>query len=452
MADALEERDKALQKHREELEIRVQERTRELEEERNKLRAIIDNVPNAFLLVDKSGIIQAASQNFRTLGGFEGINLIGRQCEPALWKQSFCNECLVEQVFKTGEVLRKENQQIKADGSTRWIEQIAVPVTAVSGVEAAIEILTDITERKNLESKLIRSEKLATTGEMSAVIAHELRNSLTSLKMILQVLQESRDLNDEDFESLKVSLDSVYRMEQVVNDLLQFARPRPINRTPSNINDVVRAGIDMARHELERKRIEITLDLFEELPSLFIDAKFLEEALVNLILNSIQAINEKGTIHVETSLFQLPKTVTDTFIENRWNVRGAEQSKDPGMAVSKTKSQLNNRILMNPGEDMSTETFEQKSIKLVLNSGMPVVRIVVRDNGAGIPVSKQARIFDPFYTTKLNGTGLGLSLVKRIVNEHAGVIDFSSQPGQGTAFTMMIPLDDNHVQTVTLAE
>lgn len=449
MADALEERDRAIQHHQEELEIRVQERTRELEEERNKLRAIIDNVPSAFLLVDKNRIIQAASQNLRTMGGFEKFNFVGRHCDPVLWKQSFCSQCLVEKAFESGKVVKKENQHLKADGSFGWIEQIAVPVTGVSGVEAAIEILTDITERKNLESKLIRSEKLATTGEMAAVIAHELRNSLTSLKMILQVLQESRRLNEEDLESLAVSLDSVGCMEQVVNDLLQFARPRPMNRTPSNLNDVVRASIDMARHELERKGIEINLKLDEDLPSLIIDPKFLEEALLNLILNSIQAINEKGKIHIQTSVFQLPQTLTDTFIENRWNVRGTHEWDEAELAASHFKTRkADYRISMNSNENSSSEMPEQRTIRLVLTGGTTVVRIVVKDNGAGIPVSEQARIFDPFYTTKLNGTGLGLSLVKRIVNQHRGIIDFFSQPGEGTTFTMMIPLDDDHAQTL----
>ncbi len=449
MADALEERDKALMHHQEKLEMRVRERTRELEEERNKLRAIIDNVPSAFLLVDKNRIIQAASQNFRQIGGFGYRNIVGKYCEPGLWQQSFCQECLIEQVFEKGQVIKRERQKIKSDGSVWWIEQITVPIKGSSGVEAVIEILTDITERKSLESQLIRSEKLATTGEMAAVIAHELRNSLTSLKMILQMFYEADRLNNDDRESLGVSLDSIHRMEQVVNDLLQFARPRRIRKEQAQVNDVVKASIDMAKHELDRKGIKTMLHLDESLPPISVDSKFLEEALVNLILNGIQAVDGKGHIELRTSLFRLTEPRTDTFIQNRWET---ENNQDPNSTEDFSPSKLLTQTLPDTPYHSEPEILQQQSVKLQLGAGMKVIRIEISDNGKGIPESMKKRIFDPFYTTKLNGTGLGLSLVKRIVNEHKGIIDFISKPGEGTKFVILIPVNDLEAKFIKLQD
>jgi len=453
MADALEERTRELQRHQAELEVRVRERTRELEEERNKLRAIVDNVPSAFLLVDKDGLIQTASQNFHELGGFRDTNLIGRLCEPHLWENTLCDECLFHQVIESGRSIKREIRQNLPDESIRWIEQITVPVYNQSKVESVIEILTDITERKRLEYQLIQSEKLATTGEIAAVIAHEVRNSLTSLKMILQLLRESGDMSEEELESLGVSLDSVGRMEQLVNDLLQFAQPRPVQKNEKQLNEIVRGSVNLVGHELERSGIKVDIDLQDDLPVIPVDQKYLEEALVNLLLNGIQSLNgTQGRIYVKTSLTTLSESTIDTFIENRWSTEALDE---PG-ETRETKRRPH--IPPHPaGErpfssEPDHQNIEQSTVNLVLPVGIQVIQVEIRDNGSGIPEEFVPRIFDPFFTTKLNGTGLGLSLVKRIINEHHGTIDFSTESGHGTTFRMLLPLNEQDVEVATLKE
>lgn len=436
MADALEERNRQLEEHRKELEERVEKRTRQLAGERNKLRAIIDNVPSAFMLVDKDRIIQTASENFRHIGGFQKDRLVGRYCEPDLWERSVCVDCMIPRAFETGKTLKRE-YHAQRDGRPRWVEQVIVPIKSNGKVNSVIEILTDITERKQLESQLIRLEKLATTGEMAAVIAHEMRNSVTSVKMILQLLYQSDRFDDEDMESLGVSLDSIGRMERVVNDLLHFAQPRPFAKTFYQINQVVEASLSIVQHQLEHHNIEVQQELDAELPGVSVDPRYLEEAFVNLMLNSIQALENTAhkMIRVATTTESLSTPFSDTFVDRDWQampgISGGEREPSPV-----------------PAEPVRAE-LEQRRIQITLEEGTPVLRVEIADNGPGVPEELSNRIFDPFYTTKSNGTGLGLSLVKRIINGHRGVLTYTSDSA-GTTFIALFPLIPESVEEYSL--
>ncbi len=292
------------------------------------------------------------------------------------------------------------------DGEERYLEQIAVPLKKDGEVETVLEILTDVTERKRLQEQLIRSEKLATTGEIAAVIAHEMRNSLTSVRMIMQLLTETDDMNDSDRESLQVALDSLSRMERVVKDLLQVARPAQLQKRPENINDILHDGIEFAKHQITRKGIDLEVKLESDLPDIELDREQIKEAVVNLILNASQAIEESGHIRICSRLKTLKKTLRDL-----GEVRVAAE------------------------ENVAVGVQE-----VLLKKGRQVVEVEVSDSGCGIPEEHLGRIFDPFFTTKVNGTGLGLSFVKRVVNEHGGIVTVESQTGKGSCFRIYIPV------------
>ena len=492
MAEAIQEREQQIVQHQEQLEHIVQQRTSELQEEKDKLRAILDNVPSAFLLLDKELRIQLASSNFEKVVGWKVGLVQGECCSMSLWEQDFCHHCPASIALQSGGIETALAVRKDRAGKDEYLEHIAVPIKKNGAVDAVLEIITNVTERKRLQEQLVRSEKLASTGEMAAVIAHEMRNALTSVKMILQLQMESeaveapnrkaapastalpllkimeagsapapppyrgmeagrcphpyihkvadsaplpkanreaergrgrsrpdqprsgpgrRDTHraePEGRESLGVALDSILRMESVVNELLQFSRPGILQRREENINRILDECIELSRGQLTSKHIRSTKIFDEALPLLPVDSERLKQAVINLLLNAAQAIHDNGEVTLRTSLISLSAEMRDyaSFYNN---------------------------------ED-SPESEDRLQIQeIILPRGAEVVRIDVQDTGCGIPHSQLQRIFDPFFTTKIDGTGLGLSLVKRIANELGGVVTVESQENKGSTFSIYLP-------------
>ncbi len=160
----------------------------------------------------------------------------------------------------------------------------------------------------------------------------------------------------------------------------------------------------------------------------------MEEVFINILLNCIQAIedNTDGLITVGTNMQTLSTSLSDTFLETYWESNESQEN-------------VGERRLPDEGGP-ARGVLRQRKLQLTMNESTSVVRVDIADNGHGIPEELGNRIFDPFYTTKFDGTGLGLSLAKRIVNGHRGVLSYYSEPGDHTRFTIFLPLEE---QTVT---
>ncbi|MFQ5825280.1 MAG: ATP-binding protein [bacterium] len=406
MAKSLEQREAEIAQHRKHLEQMVQARTRELEKEKNKLQVILDHVPSGLILVDKDFNILSASAAIKSIIGKPLEKVIGCLCYEITGCTKDRSICPIQRVFCSGKMESQFLHRVGPDGEERYLEQTAVPLKKDGRVETVLEIITDVTERKRLQDQLVRSEKLATTGEIAAVIAHEVRNSLTSVRMIMQLLNETERLNVSDHESLEVALDSLSRMENVVADLLQLARPAQLEKKLESINDILQDSIEFVEHQISGKGIELDVKLEPGLPDIELDREHLKEAMVNLILNASQAIEISGSICIHSRLNTLNKTLRD---------------------LGEVRVAAEENVVVGVQE-------------VVLEKGRQVVRVEVRDSGCGIPEEHLKRIFDPFFTTKVNGTGLGLSFVKRVVNEHGGIVTAESQLGKGSCFTIYIPV------------
>lgn len=263
-------------------------------------------------------------------------------------------------------------------------------------------------EEQLTKHKLIL-ERLATTGEMAAILAHEMRNSLTSIKMILQLQMESKNISTAELESLQVAVDSIYRLEKVVDDLLKFAKPAPPEFSPGSVNELIKEAVELSRHQLSKTGVKLRLFLNPDLPDIKLDPLHFKEVMVNLIINAIHASKKEGVIEISTDKTVLNKTLID------FKLNGSTMSKGSVLDV--------------PMEEIRLEKDSE------------AICIKVSDTGEGISGENLSRIFDPFFTTKLNGTGLGLSLVKRIVNTHGGIITVKSQLGKGTDFFIYLPVE-----------
>jgi signal transduction histidine kinase len=237
-------------------------------------------------------------------------------------------------------------------------------------------------ELKESQNTLRRADRLSSLGLLTAGLAHEIRNPLVAIRTFTQLLPERYEDAEfrEGFQGL--ALKEVDRICGLINDLLSFARPSRPNIAEENMNDVVDGITRILETEAKEKSVEITRNLGANLPRVWIDREQLKQVFMNIILNAIQAMKAGGSIFIST------RTVSRNDAEH---------------------------------------------------SGQ-LVQVEIRDTGVGIPPENLERIFDPFFTSKEEGSGLGLSISHQIIQEHGGYFTVESQVGVGTTFFINLPI------------
>ena len=350
------------------LEEMVRERTAEVEYLNTYKELILSTLNDYIRVVDpKEKVIQYESLKIKNAFG----NGVGKRCYSFWDKDRECENCISIKAIEDGIVVEKEE-----DSGERRYFVTAIPLKNRDGSMSAIEVITDITEKKNLEEEVERSRRLAALGEISAHVAHEIRNPLYIIKMGADLLAEQCSLEHKGEDVLKVMKRGVASLEGLVNDILDFSRPYKPTWAKADIKQLVEESVEEMASTVGSSAIELKKELPKEDISLWIDVMRFKSILKNLISNSIQAIKTEGKIRISVT----------------------------------TK-----------------------------NSG-DVIHIEVSDNGQGIPESDLNRVFDPFFTTKTKGTGLGMCIVKKITDMHGGNIDIQSEVGKGTAVTINLPI------------
>jgi signal transduction histidine kinase len=259
---------------------------------------------------------------------------------------------------------------------------------------AIVHYLKDVTSQKQLEQQLIRTDRLASLGTLVAGIAHEINNPLGIIAGYSEaLLDRSADKTlgtireFEDFpEYLKTIHNEIFRCKTILKSLLEFARPSGGTFREIDINELIKEVLLLLKHRTARLKHSLQLDLTREIPKIYADAGSLRQLLMNLLLNAIYFTPEGGSIFIKTE-----------------------------------------------ADDISNEDS--------LHGSARRIRISVGDTGAGIPGNIIDKIFDPFFTTKPvgEGTGLGLTISHKIVEEHLGTIYVKSEPGKGTRFIIELP-------------
>jgi signal transduction histidine kinase len=258
-------------------------------------------------------------------------------------------------------------------------EDIELLSTLANQMAIAIENARLYEDLKRSKSYIRRADRLASLGTLSAGLAHEIRNPLVAIKTFTQLLPER--LNDEEFLNKFVGIASgeVDRIALLINELLDFARPSEPKLEYEDINSVLDGIILLVSTETKRKQINIIKSYSENLPPVQIDREQIKQVFLNILLNAIEATPEDGSITVKT------------------------------------------RSFMKPG-------------------GEPYIQIEFTDTGCGIPSEKLEEIFNPFFTTKSAGSGLGLSISHQIVEDHKGYIHVESVLNKGSSFFINLPL------------
>lgn len=412
MADSLESHVNVLNEHRTRLEEMVEHRTVELRDEKNKLQAIIDNVPSAFVLLDHELRILTASSAFNRLTGRRIEEVVGIDCREVFCEGGFCRECICESALTTGEIRNNVYRIYNNDGNEQYIEHVAIPLKKNGQNASVLEVITDVTERKKMEEYLLQSEKMISMGKISAVVAHSFRNSLTSTKMILQLHRESQKLTNREKSSLDVALESIEQMENIVSNLLNFSRPRPMERKRVQLNILISESIDFIRIQAERNNINLDFVKDNSVPPVYLDEARFQEALVNILLNAIDAIKNKDGEGEENRIWLETKTVV-----LKENIRNLSYS-----GIFEGRSGISG-----PKE-------------IILKQDTTCALVEIRDTGCGIDEGNLKKIFEPFFTTKIGGTGLGLPIVMQTINALGGVVKVQSEKNKETTFSIYLPM------------
>ena len=250
------------------------------------------------------------------------------------------------------------------------------------GVAASIGVTL---QNSQIYERMKERDRLAALGQMAAGLAHEIRNPLGSIKGAAQYLRpvegQTADAGTREF--LDIIVEEVDRLNKIVSQFLDYARPYRGDQSPLDVNDVVRKTINLFEKERTGSRVEIGMNLLDGLPPVRADAQQLRQVFLNLTINAFDAMAQGGRLQISTSL-------------RRSTRRGA------------------------------TAAF---------------LEVRFRDDGVGIPPADLRNLFIPFFTTKEKGTGLGLPISQRIIENHGGTIEVRSQPGSGSTFTVLLPVE-----------
>jgi signal transduction histidine kinase len=253
-----------------------------------------------------------------------------------------------------------------------------IGLLAVSFNEMSAKMAVDIEQLRQLNTQLIRTEKLAAAGTLAAGVAHEVNNPLASISSLIQILQTRTGGDEEMREMLRLISTQIDRITQVTRDMMEFARARPPQRSPQDLKQIVEAGIRLASFDKAFQQLRVQTEFDQDLPPVRADADQLQQVVLNLLLNARDAMPNGGEMKI--------------------------------------------RVLYQVATD-----------DLVMDFG---------DNGPGIALEHRAHIFDPFFTTKPagQGTGLGLAVCYGIITAHGGRIEVHTNHGRGTLFRITLPL------------
>jgi len=274
------------------------------------------------------------------------------------------------------------NLSYKFNKDVYYHEDIEMLTTLANQAAIAIENARLFEDLKKSKSYIRRADRLASLGTLTAGLAHEIRNPLVAIKTLIQLLPER--LEDEEFRNhfLSIAAGEVDRISHLINELLDFARPSSPKLEFEDVNSILDGMILLVSTESKKKHIHVDKQYAPDLPSVKVDREQIKQVFLNVLLNAIEATPENGEITVKT------------------------------------------RSFLKPG-------------------GEPYLQVEFKDTGCGIPHEYLEEIFNPFYTTKTTGSGLGLSISNQIVLDHKGYIDVESQVSKGTSFVINLPVDQD---------
>ena len=337
-------------------------------------RSLFESTGTSLLILDENFQIKLVNKAFEALSGLGRNDLVGKRSFVSFFK----NEKINLDSFKQDIQKTQSNWEYAFTADNGDVKQVHLIITPLPASTDFLVSLINMTRERELERKLYRSEELAAIGELSAGIAHEIRNPLVSILTSVGLLKEEEAISDEGRQLLDVVKEESDHLAAIVDDFLQFAKPKKPNIEPEDIHQLLRDAIKRV-NEWNEKEVKWAESYDSRLINVCLDRYQIQQVITNLIMNAIDAVDQNGLIKIKTSF--------------------------------------------------------------VKYEGIPHARIQISDTGIGIAEENLSKIFQPFYSTKEKGTGMGLAICRRIIEEHGGEIQVKSQMEKGTTFSVFIPVE-----------
>jgi len=365
--------------------VKIRKIISELSTEKELYKLVFDSLIEGVIVTNRDNKVILANRTMKEFISMPIERIYSREIE-------YCNfdpeikEVLDEALAENEKVVDREIHLGRTD---QRIILSVLPLLSRGEAEGHVIIFVDITEKRQREMQLRQAEGLAALTTLSAGVAHEIKNPLTSIDIHIQLLKKElakyESEETKNMENLLVIVkEEVDRLNSIVQDFLFAVRPMSMSSSMENINEIVKEMVQFLRYEVEEQDIDFVLDLDKDLPPVMVDPKYLKQAFLNIIKNAIEAIHESGEIHIKTD-------TTD--------------------------------------------------------DGDVAVHII--DNGEGIPEDRMGKIYDPYFTTKKFGSGLGLVIVFKIIKELGGKLKVQSKEGVGTHFSIELPVLEKKKKLLT---
>jgi two-component system sensor histidine kinase HydH len=334
---------------------------------------IVESLPMGLIATDEHGRVAVFNETAETVLGNPASGILGNKAAlalpPDLWK-------LIDRIEKKGPVIENDFECRTGPKTTVPLRVSAARLRGDgSKFLGYVLIFRDLTEVRRLQQELERNKRLASLGNLAAGVAHEIRNPLSSIKGFATYFRDRLKDRPEDQSTATTLIQEVERLDRVIGQLLEFARPSRLKIQSVRMADLVRHSLKLIEADVRAKHIKVQSDVPDDLPLIPMDGDRINQVLLNCYLNAIQAMEEGGTLRVQIGR----------------------------------------------------------------NDTQGYTKISVSDNGRGIDSEDLDRIFDPYFTTKSDGTGLGLAIVHKIVEAHGGEVDVESLANRGTIITLTIP-------------
>lgn len=358
------------------------------EDEVRKLYRAVEQSPSIVMLTDRYGHIEYVNPKFTEVTGYSQEDVIGEN--PRILKSGETSVDEYGRLWQTvldGNEWRGEFHNQRKNGELYWE---SASISALRGPDGEITdiiaVKEDITQRKQLEMEveernreLARNQAFTAMGRMASMIAHDLRNPLSSVKMGLQIL--SKQVTDERRELGQIALDQIYYMENILTDMLAYARPEAVKTDWVSLDKLLDVTLGSLQKQVDEARVEVAVRYQSGLPTIPADANKLRQVFSNLIINALQSVElePEGNRHLYIStMLQLAESGT-------------------------------------------------------------AIQVEVCDNGAGLGEAEPEKLFEPFYTTRTRGTGLGLAIVRQIIEQHGGSVKLIQRAAGGACAQVVLP-------------
>ena len=350
-----------------------------LENMRSYTSNIIESMTSGLVSLDADGHVVTVNAGARSILGLDGGFVDAVDVDDVMRVETVEDRDELDRVL-TGarEALETETRVVGKSGAVP-VALSASSLRDEDGERAGTVLLfRDLREIEELKEAVERERHLAALGRLAAGVAHEVRNPLSSLKGFAQFFRTKFKPGSEEERYSDIMIEEVERLDRVVQELLDFARPVTPDRKPVASGTIVEEALALVSEDAQFRRVSIARKLGENLPDVLVDSMQIRSALLNVLLNAIESMGDGGTLTIETS---------------------AGESAD----------------------------------------GAPAVTMSVTDTGEGMTPEEVDKLFEPFYTTKPTGTGLGLTVVSRVLEQNGGRVSVTSEKGVGTTFSLSLP-------------